>query len=135
MKLFNISTSIILITFFLSSNLFAQGFINPIFLQQQQGNPKEKKVERVQYVGQWEVADSEGKNFLINLKEDGTAVSNWKNGEEGSWEFKNAKAYVEWKNGWKDIIHKDGDGFKKVAYAPGSGFKDAPDNASRAKKV
>jgi len=69
------------------------------------------------FVGTWKVKDSEGKDFKIDLAKDGTASGD-RSGEamKGKWVEKDAAVVIDWGDGWKTKIAKDGDHYKKVGY-------------------
>jgi len=45
------------------------------------------------------------------------------------------EARVVWSDGWRDIIRKEGDDFRKIAFAPGNGFDDKVDNTASARRL
>lgn len=87
------------------------------------------------FVGTWKMKGSEGEVFHAVLKADGTSTSDWGPGEVGTWEVKDGKAYVTWTDGWKEIIEKTADGYKKYGFEPGKNFTDRPSNESVTEKV
>jgi hypothetical protein len=52
----------------------------------------------------------------------------------GHWKIVNGEARVVWSDGWRDIIRKEGDRYRKIAFGPDSDFDDAADNTDSAKK-
>jgi len=86
-------------------------------------------------VGVWKVADSAGKTFHITVKEDGTATTDWEGGEQGVWEVEGQTIHVRYTDGWHDILMKDGDGYKKIAFGPGMPLDGKPENTTPAVRV
>jgi len=96
---------------------------------------KESNAQEMEFLGAWKVADGEGEIFYINLLPYGKAASTWGEGEQGKWKIMDGKAFVEWNNGWQDVLEKEDEGYKKTAFAPGTSLDDKPDNTSEATKV
>ncbi|MEE9139244.1 MAG: hypothetical protein V3U18_00520 [Alphaproteobacteria bacterium] len=86
--------------------------------------------------GNWKVADTQGQTFYITLNVDGTATATRAGGPEaGVWSLVEDTVYISWNTGWKGMIVKEGEGFKKSAFEPGVPFSDPPTNTSSAERV
>ena len=86
-------------------------------------------------LGRWQVAHTDGVPFHITAHADGSAVSTWGEGEEGSWAFEGARLHFSWTDGWHDFIYREGEGFAKVAYEPGAPLSGPPTNRTTAERV
>ncbi|HEX4007944.1 MAG TPA: hypothetical protein VHX60_17350 [Acidobacteriaceae bacterium] len=89
---------------------------------------------REHFFGQWQVGDGNGSNFIITLRDDGTALRSIGH-EHGTWEYVNGEAQVTWDDGWQDCIRKVGSWYKKYAYSQGKTFASDPDNVANARNV
>jgi len=114
-----------LITFSLILSLFFS--CNP--------KPEEPKTGREEYIGNWRVADGQGKIFFITLHENGTSTSTWKKGDKGTWKIEQGKAIVTWDSGWTDILYNEEGIFLKTSYPPNAPIQGPGINHSTAKKV
>ncbi|MBY0526439.1 MAG: hypothetical protein K2R98_23800 [Gemmataceae bacterium] len=86
-------------------------------------------------VGHWKLLHTDGKPFYITVKSDGTGTSTWGEGATGTWKFEGERLVLTWTDGWTDVITKDGDGFKKIAYEPGRKPEGAPTNSGKAERI
>ena len=89
------------------------------------------------FVGKWDI----GKNpetgkvaFVMTLHADGTARKSHVPTSTGQWEVVDGEARVIWSEGWRDIIKRDGDRYRKIAFGPGKDFSSAPSNTDTAQK-
>lgn len=85
--------------------------------------------------GTWSAVDGTGRAFEITLSEDGSASATQGEGLSGTWKDDGGTAVISWSTGWSTKIAKDGDGYKKTAYAKGADLAGEPTNTSAAKKV
>jgi len=83
------------------------------------------------FLGKWRVGDGAGSHFYITLKEDGVAEKSL-GSSHGTWTVVGNEARISWDDGWHDAIRKAGNGYEKVARAPGKSFSDEPDNVTKA---
>ncbi len=60
--------------------------------------------KEVSWVGQWLAVDEWKSEFIINIKNNGKAHSNYANGEDGSWKVKDGNLEIIWESGKKDYI-------------------------------
>lgn len=88
-----------------------------------------------EYIGVWEVADSQGKTFRITLMAGGNAVSDWGTREIGTWKVEGMKCICRWKDGWVDVLVKDELGYYKLGYEPGKSLSEKPSNRTFARKL
>ena len=86
-------------------------------------------------VGTWKVAHTDGVPFFITAHADGSAESTWGEGEVGGWAFESERLRFSWTDGWHDFIHRQGNGFAKVAYEPGAPLDGQPTNRTTAERV
>jgi len=84
------------------------------------------------FMGQWKVGDGAGGTFLITLKPDGKAHKTIGSSHDGTWTVVGGEARITWEDGWHDAIRKAGRKFQKVAFGPGSSFRDQPANVADA---
>lgn len=86
-----------------------------------------------QFVGVWQVKDSNGMPFEIVLFDSGEAEAN-RDGEgmNGTWESDDRTAVVNWDTGWTTKITRTSDGYVKTAYDSTAA---APTNTSSAEKI
>jgi hypothetical protein len=86
-----------------------------------------------EFIGTWEVSDSDGNLFEITLFSSGTAEADRVGeGMSGTWTTEGPSAVITWDTGWTTKITRTGEDYTKTAYDPTSA---APTNTSRAKKV
>jgi len=86
-----------------------------------------------EFVGVWEVEDSNGELFEITLSADGGADAN-RDGEgmRGTWAVDGISAVMIWDTGWTTKITRTGDRYVKTA---NDSTATAPTNTSQAEKV
>lgn len=92
----------------------------------------------VSFIGNWGIGMPDppgGQPFVMTLNADGTASKSHIPSAIGNWNVVSGEARVVWSDGWRDIIRVEGDDFRKIAFAPGSGFEDQADNTATAKKL
>jgi len=89
-----------------------------------------------EYDGQWELKDTSGKTFEIWLRPDGKADGTHNESmKHGTWAEESGAAVIHWSTGWTTRIAKDGQGYRKTAFKPGSTPADKPTNSSDAKRI
>jgi hypothetical protein len=89
-----------------------------------------------QYEGQWELKDTSGKTFEVWLRPDGKADGTHNESmKHGTWAEEGGAAVIHWTTGWTTRIVKDGQGYSKTAYKPGTTPADKPTNSSDAKRI
>ena len=87
---------------------------------------------RGHYVGRWECGDGSGRNFYIDLKENGEAMRSIGD-VRGHWEYVNGEAHIVWDDGSQDAIRKVGSHYQKSAYEAGKSFTNRPANVANAR--
>jgi hypothetical protein len=87
------------------------------------------------FEGNWQVKDTHGTPFQIELKEGGNASAD-RAGESmtGTWKESGDAAVINWSDGWTTKIAKAGDGYTKSAWKKGMSMDDKPTNTSDAMK-
>lgn len=91
-----------------------------------------------QFVGRWDIGRPEGGGksaFVMTLAADFTAVKSHVPKATGKWQLVNGEARVVWSDGWRDIIRRVGNRFRKIAFRPGTDFDSTPANTDSADKL
>lgn len=104
---------------------------------EQGAKPSKPPVPQSEFVGKWEIGKTATKpegNFLMTLRADGTASKSHVPSSTGRWQVVNGEARVVWSEGWRDIIRPDGEGYRKIAFRPGTDFDSQPSNIETAVK-
>ncbi len=86
-------------------------------------------------VGCWEIAHTDGTPIHVRVLADGTCTSDWDQGEQGKWRLEGGKLWLEWSDGWTDVIEEHEGGFRKSAWGPGVPREGPPTNRTRARKT
>jgi len=86
------------------------------------------------FTGRWKVGVGGGTpgTFDIVLRTDGTAHKSIDGGSDGTWVLVDNEARITWKDGWRDVIRKQGNKYQKVAYGPGTSLDEKSDNVAPA---
>jgi hypothetical protein len=89
---------------------------------------------RSRFGGRWTVGVGGGSSgfFDIILNTDGTAHKTIGDGGDGTWAVVNGDARITWQDGWRDVIHKEGHDFKKLAFSAGRSLDGEPDSVASA---
>lgn len=85
--------------------------------------------------GRWEVAHTDGKPFTIVLQEDHSATSDWGEGEVGTWLVIEGLLFIDWTDGWRDVIFSRDGKLVKWAWGPGVERSEPPTNKTTARKL
>ena len=99
--------------------------------------PRNSLSELNEYVGNWDIGRNPqtGKvTFVMSLLDDGTAKKSHVPSSTGKWEVINGEARVIWSEGWRDIIRRDVNGYRKIAFGPGKDFDSEASNTDTAHK-
>ena len=88
-----------------------------------------------EFSGTWKLKDTDGTVFHATLNADGTSKSDWGPGETGTWKQEGNQARVSWTDGWRDVIIKDANGYRKLGYAPEVPETGEPTNNAPAEKM
>jgi hypothetical protein len=86
------------------------------------------------FVGDWRVGRPGKADFVISLDEDSTAKSN-ASSQSGRWEFVDGEARITWSDGKRQVIRREGSGFRKLYFKPGASFDDPPTDMAAAEKI
>ena len=87
------------------------------------------------FEGVWKVTDTAGQSFEITLSDNGAAKANRGEGMVGVWKEEGAAAVITWNTGWTTKIAKDGNEYRKTAYAKGQALDSQPVNSTEAQKA
>lgn len=85
--------------------------------------------------GTWQIAHTDGKPIVLELKADHSATSDWGTGEVGTWLVLDAKLYLDWTDGWRDVIFWQDGQLVKWAWGPGVERTGPPTNKTSARKL
>ena len=87
------------------------------------------------FAGKWNLSDTLGDPYTAILDKNGTASGTHGDSmKHGTWTEENGAAVIHWKTGWTTRIEKQGDGFVKKAYRPGTALTGEPDSTAPATK-
>lgn len=81
------------------------------------------------FVGQWDCRD-----IVIILNADFTAHNSLRANQQGKWECVNGEARIVWDNGVRNVLRRDGEGFRKLKWNAGVSMDSPPSNSSPAMK-
>jgi hypothetical protein len=85
------------------------------------------------YVGRWALKDDKGEVWgYFNLKDDKTATKDRVPDATGTWEIVGNECQITWSDGWKDILRPQPDGVTRLAFRPGTSWRDEPGNIQHA---
>lgn len=90
-----------------------------------------------EFIGQWDIGRPEGGGkpaFVMTLNADYSAGKSHVPSATGTWELVDGEARVTWSDGWRDIIRREGDHYRKVAFGVGKTFDSEPSNTDSADK-
>lgn len=89
-----------------------------------------------EFDGTWLLSDTHGGPYQATLSLDGKASGTHGDAmKHGTWKETNGEILIEWTTGWKTRIAKDGDGYVKTSFKPGTTLSDTPADISEAKKL
>jgi hypothetical protein len=89
------------------------------------------------FAGRWEILPFNGeKGWVLTLSSDKRARKSNERDVTGVWELVDNAARITWeeRNGWKDMLRREPDGFWKLAFGKGKSWSDTPTNRQPAKK-
>ena len=72
------------------------------------------------WIGKWIALDQWQSEFIIEIKEDGTAITDYGDGDEGNWSFVDGNVEIIWGSGKKDYIFNGVMGFQRLSNDRGS---------------
>ena len=67
------------------------------------------------WVGKWKALDKWQSEFLIEIYADGTASTNYGNGENGNWTIVDGNLQIVWESGKKDYIFSGVMGYQRLS--------------------
>ena len=83
------------------------------------------------WLGEWIALDQWQSEFSIKVNEDGTASSNYGNGESGNWKIVDGNLQIIWNSGKSDYFFQGVMGFQRISRNKNnsytSGLKRLPD--------
>lgn len=106
-------------------------------IEKGKSRPKNPKPSINEFVGDWDIGrnpDTGKATFVMSLRADMTARKSHVPDSTGTWKVVNGEARVVWSEGWRDIIRRDGDRYRKIAFAPGKDFDSPESNTDTATK-
>ncbi len=90
------------------------------------------------FIGRWAIGQPKGggkPNFVMTLNADFTARKSHVPGATGKWQLVDGEARVTWSDGWRDMIRRDDEQYRKLAFRPGTDFDSVPDNTESAEML
>ncbi len=66
------------------------------------------------WTGKWIALDEWQSEFIIEINEDGSAISNYGNGDKGTWKIVDGNIEIIWESGKKDYIFNGVMGFQRL---------------------
>ncbi|MCA9043191.1 MAG: PQQ-binding-like beta-propeller repeat protein [Planctomycetaceae bacterium] len=106
-------------------------------IEQGKSRPRDPEPSLADFVGDWDIGrnSTTGKAvFVMSLRADGTARKSHVPSSTGTWKVVNGEARVVWSEGWRDIIRRTGDHYRKIAFEPGKDFDFPASNTDTAVK-
>ena len=101
------------------------------------GNPKVSSGVK-DFIGRWDIGRPKngGKPaFVMTLNADFTARKSHVPTATGRWRIVNGEPRVVWSDGWRDIIRREKNRYRKIAFRPGTDFDSRPSNTETADKL
>ena len=71
----------------------------------------------------------------MTLRADQTATKSHVPQATGTWQLVNGEARVVWSDGWRDIIRREGNRYRKIAFGPGRDFDSPSSNTDTADRL
>ena len=66
------------------------------------------------WIGKWMAFDEWQSEFIIEINEDGSALSDYANGDKGTWKLVDGNVEIIWESGKKDYIFNGVMGFQRL---------------------
>ena len=76
------------------------------------------KINISKWVGEWVALDEWKSEFIISLKEDGEAISNYADGDKGIWLIVDNNVEIKWNSGKSDFIFRGVMGLQRLHKSP-----------------
>ena len=67
------------------------------------------------WIGKWKALDKWQSEFLIQINDDGTAITSYGNGEKGNWKIVDGNLQIIWESGTKDYIFNGVMGYQRLS--------------------
>ena len=67
------------------------------------------------WIGKWKALDKWQSEFLIEINADGTAITDYGNGEKGNWTIVDGNLQIIWESGTKDYIFSGVMGYQRLS--------------------
>jgi hypothetical protein len=67
------------------------------------------------WIGEWIATDQWQSEFFITVNEDGTAKTNYGNGDVGTWIIKDGTIEIKWESGKTDYLFSGVMGFQRIS--------------------
>ena len=93
------------------------------------------KVETLlrQFAGRWQITDDNGVTAsFFSLTGDLRASKSHAPDVTAQWDIVGDEVRITWSDGWRDIVRRQGSGYVKVAFKPGTSWDDSPANTQHA---
>ena len=74
------------------------------------------------WIGKWKALDKWQSEFLIEINDDGTAFTDYGNGEKGSWKIVDGNLQIIWESGAKDYIFSGVMGYQRLSNSRGDSY-------------
>jgi hypothetical protein len=71
------------------------------------------------FIGSWHIYEDKRFESTITLYANEKARDSRFHDKGGKWEYKEDRVRILWKDGWEDVLERDGDDARKYSYAPG----------------
>lgn len=72
------------------------------------------KINISKWVGEWIALDEWKSEFIISLKKDGEAISNYADGDKGTWLIVDNNVEIKWNSGKSDFIFRGVMGLQRL---------------------
>lgn len=83
-------------------------------------------------LGNWKIFHGGGEPIFVRLSPGGIAHYRGDGGVQGSWKLVKGCLQLSWQDGWRDVIIRRGQGYRKLGYAPGHKLEGPPDHETAA---
>ena len=74
------------------------------------------------WLGKWKALDQWQSEFIIEIKKDGLATTDYGNGENGSWTIVDGNLEIIWKSGKIDFLFRGVMGYQRLSKNKGSSY-------------
>ena len=74
------------------------------------------------WIGKWKALDKWQSEFLIEINDDGTAFTDYGNGEKGRWKIVDGNLQIIWGSGAKDYIFSGVMGYQRLSNSRGDSY-------------